>query len=77
VPSHNAKADLNLQFDDFIVTHVQQTLTIHFTGNFQPWHRWFVYVYERALRDECGYKGYQPVCIGFMSRRAVAAAEFG
>ncbi|GJN69657.1 hypothetical protein PLICBS_003707 [Purpureocillium lilacinum] len=48
------------RFDDFIVTHVQQTLTIHFTGNFQPWHRWFVYVYERALRDECGYKGYQP-----------------
>jgi hypothetical protein len=50
-----------VKFDDFIVTHIQQTLTIHFTGNFMPWHRWFVYIYEKALRDECGYTGYQPV----------------
>ncbi|KAF5618744.1 tyrosinase central domain protein [Fusarium sp. NRRL 52700] len=48
------------RFDDFVVTHIQQTLTIHYTGNFQPWHRWFLYTYEKALRDECGYKGYQP-----------------
>ncbi|KAL8383446.1 hypothetical protein RB595_010578 [Gaeumannomyces hyphopodioides] len=33
---------------------------IHFTGNFMPWHRWFLHSYEKALRDECGYKGYQP-----------------
>jgi hypothetical protein len=26
-----------------------------------PWHRWFVYTYEKALREECGYTGYQPV----------------
>lgn len=50
------------QYDDFIVTHIQQTLEIHYTGNFLPWHRWFTYSYEKALRDECGYKGYQPVC---------------
>ena len=51
------------QFDDFVVTHIQQTLTIHYTGNFMPWHRWFVYSYETALRDECNYTGYQPVSI--------------
>ncbi|KAG6362936.1 hypothetical protein INS49_008031 [Diaporthe citri] len=39
---------------------INQTLTLHFTGNFMPWHRWFVHVYETALRDECGYRGYQP-----------------
>ena len=49
------------QFEDFVVVHIQQTLTIHYTGNFPPWHRWFLYQYEKALRDECGYKGYQPV----------------
>lgn len=49
------------KFDDFVVTHINQTLTIHYTGNFPPWHRWFVYQYEKALRDEYGYKGYQPV----------------
>jgi tyrosinase len=48
------------RFDDFVVTHIQQTLSIHYSGNFQPWHRWFVYQYEKALRDECGYNGYQP-----------------
>jgi tyrosinase len=49
------------RFDDFTVVHIQQTLNIHYTGNFQPWHRFFVYTYEKALRDECGYTGYQPV----------------
>ncbi|KAK7949298.1 tyrosinase central domain-containing protein, partial [Apiospora aurea] len=48
------------RYDDFVLTHIQHTLNIHFTGNFQHWHRWFVYLYEKALRDECGYKGYQP-----------------
>ncbi|KAH6634730.1 tyrosinase-like protein [Chaetomium sp. MPI-SDFR-AT-0129] len=48
------------RFDDFVVTHIQQTLSIHYSGVFQPWHRWFVYQYEKALRDECGYTGYQP-----------------
>jgi tyrosinase len=48
------------RFDDFVVTHIKQTLTIHYSGIFQPWHRWFTYQYEKALRDECGYTGYQP-----------------
>ncbi|KAK4247294.1 tyrosinase-like protein [Corynascus novoguineensis] len=48
------------RFDDFVVTHIQQTLDIHYSGVFQAWHRWFVYQYEKALRDECGYTGYQP-----------------
>ncbi|KLU86915.1 hypothetical protein MAPG_05922 [Magnaporthiopsis poae ATCC 64411] len=48
------------RYDDFTVTHIQQTLKIHFTGNFMAWHRWFLYSFEKALRDECGYQGYQP-----------------
>ncbi|EJT69611.1 hypothetical protein GGTG_13227 [Gaeumannomyces tritici R3-111a-1] len=48
------------RFDDFAVEHITKTLGIHFTGNFMAWHRWFLYAYETALRDECGYKGYQP-----------------
>ncbi|KAL1582993.1 hypothetical protein WHR41_08227 [Cladosporium halotolerans] len=56
----NVSSGVRSRYDDFVVTHIQQTLTIHFTGNFMPWHRWFVYSYEKALRDECGYRGYQP-----------------
>ncbi|KAH9821058.1 hypothetical protein DFH28DRAFT_1050679 [Melampsora americana] len=48
------------RFDDFIVTHINQTLTIHGTGNFLAWHRYFLFTFEKALREECGYKGYQP-----------------
>ncbi|EGF98756.1 uncharacterized protein MELLADRAFT_40700 [Melampsora larici-populina 98AG31] len=48
------------RYDDFIVTHINQTFTIHGTGNFLAWHRYFIHIFEKALRDECGYKGYQP-----------------
>ncbi|KAF1917038.1 hypothetical protein BDU57DRAFT_557120 [Ampelomyces quisqualis] len=48
------------RYDDFVVTHIQQTMSIHFTGNFLSWHRYYVWAYEQALRNECGYEGYQP-----------------
>jgi tyrosinase len=48
------------RFDDWVATHVNQTTTIHYTGTFLGWHRYFTWKYEQALRNECGYKGYQP-----------------
>lgn len=48
------------RYDDFNVPHIAQTLTVHFTANFLSFHRYFVWTFERALRDECGYSGYQP-----------------
>ena len=33
---------------------------IHLTGNFLGWHRYFLWTYEQALRNECHYKGHQP-----------------
>ncbi|CAI6334436.1 unnamed protein product [Periconia digitata] len=48
------------RYDDFVATHINQTLSIHGTGNFLTWHRYFTWAYEQALRNECGYKGYQP-----------------
>ena len=29
-------------------------------GNFLTWHRYYTWTYEQALRNECGYTGYQP-----------------
>jgi tyrosinase len=49
------------RFDDFVAIHVNQTMYIHGNGLFLTWHRYFVWAYEQALRNECGYKGYQPV----------------
>ncbi|KAK7549445.1 hypothetical protein IWX46DRAFT_619545 [Phyllosticta citricarpa] len=48
------------RYDDFLATHINQTMTIHGTGNFLAWHRYFTWAYEKALRDECGYDDYQP-----------------
>ncbi|KAL1873568.1 hypothetical protein Daus18300_003935 [Diaporthe australafricana] len=48
------------RFDDFVATHINQTLTIHYTGNFLSWHRYFTWLWEEALRTECGYEGTQP-----------------
>ncbi|KAI0528040.1 hypothetical protein F5B22DRAFT_632546 [Xylaria bambusicola] len=48
------------RYDDFVAVHINQTLSIHGTGNFLTWHRYFTWAYETALRDECGYKGNQP-----------------
>ncbi|WQF85834.1 Putative tyrosinase copper-binding domain, di-copper centre-containing domain superfamily [Colletotrichum destructivum] len=48
------------RYDDFVAAHINQTLSIHATGNFLTWHRYYVWAYENALREECGYDGYQP-----------------
>ena len=48
------------RFDDFVAVHIQQTDSIHNTANFLSWHRYFVFTYEKALREECGYTGYHP-----------------
>ncbi|KIN03343.1 hypothetical protein OIDMADRAFT_116903 [Oidiodendron maius Zn] len=48
------------RYDDFVATHINQTLFIHYTGTFLAWHRYFTWNYEQALRNECGYTGTQP-----------------
>ncbi|KAK4215184.1 hypothetical protein QBC37DRAFT_419802 [Rhypophila decipiens] len=48
------------RFDDFAGTHIQQAPFVHFSGLFFHFHRYFVWLYEKALREECGYKGAQP-----------------
>ncbi len=48
------------RYDDLVYTHIQQTFSIHYTGHFLAWHRYYTATYERMLRDECGYEGGQP-----------------
>ncbi|KAE8331017.1 hypothetical protein BDV39DRAFT_212441 [Aspergillus sergii] len=48
------------RWDDFVATHINYTNNIHFNGLLLPWHRHFVYLWEMALREECGYKGSVP-----------------
>ncbi|KAL0579507.1 hypothetical protein V5O48_002491 [Marasmius crinis-equi] len=48
------------RFEDFAASHIVLTDEIHMVGQFFPWHRWYLYLYEKALKEECGYKGVHP-----------------
>lgn len=52
---------IKTRFDDFVATHMNQSMTIHYSGTFLSWHRYFVHLYEQTLIDECGYNGTLPV----------------
>ncbi|KAK9413193.1 putative Tyrosinase copper-binding domain-containing protein [Seiridium unicorne] len=47
-------------YEDFPWIHARLNLYVHFVASFLPWHRWFVHLYESALRDECDYVGPMP-----------------
>ncbi|KAK7911748.1 hypothetical protein PG985_014229 [Apiospora marii] len=48
------------RYDDFVAIHMNMTMSVHGSGLFLTWHRYLVWAYEQALRNECGYQGYQP-----------------
>ncbi|KAF7184948.1 Tyrosinase P [Pseudocercospora fuligena] len=48
------------RYDDFTTAHILQTNTSHKVGHLLPWHRYYLSVYERALREECNYAGAVP-----------------
>ncbi|KAF2761943.1 monooxygenase [Pseudovirgaria hyperparasitica] len=43
-------------YDDFPWVHNKLTNEIHFVASFLPWHRYFISIYEQALKG-CGYSG--------------------
>ena len=45
------------RYDDFTTAHILQTNTSHKVGHLLPWHRYYLSVYEKALREECNYAG--------------------
>ncbi|KAM3069614.1 hypothetical protein ACMFMG_005716 [Clarireedia jacksonii] len=48
------------RYDDFSAQHIKASPSVHFSGLFFHFHRYLLYTYEKALRDECGYNGAQP-----------------
>ncbi|KAI8627356.1 Di-copper centre-containing protein [Xylariaceae sp. FL1651] len=57
---HTKYPGAKTRYDDFVAVHINQTMSIHSTGNFLSWHRYFTWAYEQVLRNECGYNGTQP-----------------
>ncbi|GES61331.1 putative domain, di-copper centre [Aspergillus terreus] len=48
------------RYDDFTAVHINYTLQVHNSGTFLPWHRHFIWLWEKALREECGFTGTLP-----------------
>ncbi|KAJ7768197.1 hypothetical protein B0H16DRAFT_1365740, partial [Mycena metata] len=48
------------RFDDFQAVHVALAVDVHLVGQFLPWHRRLLNLFETALRDECGFEGALP-----------------
>ncbi|KAJ5972601.1 uncharacterized protein N7479_002519 [Penicillium vulpinum] len=59
-PAVTSLENVVTHFDDFQATHSDQTPNIHWVGHFVLWHRYYLATYEKALREECGYRGGQP-----------------
>ncbi|KAL4252674.1 Di-copper centre-containing domain superfamily protein [Pleurotus pulmonarius] len=60
LPARTNFTGVRTRFDDFQALHVSLVPEIHLVGQFLPWHRRMLHVYEKALREECGYTGAQP-----------------
>jgi tyrosinase len=48
------------RYDDFTATHINSTLLVHMDGLFLGWHRHFLHLFQKALTEECGFKGTIP-----------------
>ena len=59
IPSGLAPGALS-RYDDFTATHINLTLSIHGNGIFLPWHRHFVWLFQKELEDKCQYRGPAP-----------------
>ncbi|KAI1738260.1 Di-copper centre-containing protein [Xylaria scruposa] len=48
------------RYEDLISVHRGMTANIHQTAAFLVWHRYFVWVFEQLLRNECGFNRAMP-----------------
>jgi len=48
------------RYDDYVALHIAMTTQIHFVGQFLPWHRQFLSIFEDDLRETCCYEGALP-----------------
>lgn len=46
------------RFDEYLATHINYTLSIHFTADFLAWHRFYIHSFEQDLKNHCGYTGH-------------------
>jgi tyrosinase len=55
-----AAPGVRTRYDDFTAVHVNNTVRIHGNGVFFSWHQHFLHLYQKALKEECSFKGTLP-----------------
>lgn len=48
------------RYDDFVAYHMTHAMQLHDNLHLFGAHKYYVWLFEEALRNECGYTGYQP-----------------
>ncbi|OAA60507.1 putative domain, di-copper centre [Niveomyces insectorum RCEF 264] len=48
------------RFDDFVAYHMTHAMQLHDNLHLFGAHKYYVWEFEKALREECNYTGYQP-----------------
>ncbi|KAI1813017.1 hypothetical protein GGS20DRAFT_586881 [Poronia punctata] len=48
------------RYDDFVAYHMTHAMQLHDNMHLFGAHKYYVWLFEEALRNECGYSGYQP-----------------
>ncbi|KAI1088384.1 hypothetical protein F5B19DRAFT_428377 [Rostrohypoxylon terebratum] len=48
------------RYDDFVAFHMTHAMQLHDNFHLFGAHKYYVWLFEKALREECGYTGYQP-----------------
>ncbi|GAB7351573.1 hypothetical protein MBLNU459_g2196t1 [Dothideomycetes sp. NU459] len=48
------------RYDEYVATHINLILVIHFTADFLAWHRFFIHSFEHDLQTLCNYTGVLP-----------------
>lgn len=57
IPAANKTSVIQTRFDELVSSHIDFADRVHSVGQFLPWHRGLLIIYERFIRNECHYKG--------------------
>ncbi|TVY64171.1 NmrA-like family domain-containing protein [Lachnellula suecica] len=48
------------KWDELLYCHAWQSNVVQYSGQFLPWHRYYMYAHEQQLKNVCNYTGGQP-----------------
>ncbi|KAH9974194.1 Di-copper centre-containing protein [Russula vinacea] len=74
IPPVNASSSY---YDDIVYLHMDLNTRIHWTGQFLPWHRWFVHIFEESLKNKCGYTACCPIGTGLSVSHVSLSRVYG